>query len=185
MKKIILSLAIVGVVGAVAIGGTIAYFSDTAIVSGNTFTAGTLTIQIDQDSSPSVQNWSNGFTNPGNPFAYVKPGDGDDQIIDITNVGNVNGNATIQFDTTTWSALGDNLNFVVTYDSDNNGTFETPVASGPLTAWNHNVYQLGPLNAGAIASVKIAWSVPTSAGNNIQGASITLDTTFGLNQVQN
>ncbi len=45
MKKIILSLAIVGIVGAVAIGGTIAYFSDTETSTGNTFTAGTLDLK--------------------------------------------------------------------------------------------------------------------------------------------
>ncbi len=42
MKKIVISLVVIGVVGVVAIGGTIAYFSDTETSTGNTFTAGTL-----------------------------------------------------------------------------------------------------------------------------------------------
>ncbi len=49
MKKIILSLAIVAAVGAVVVGGTIAYYSDTETSSGNTFTAGTLDLKIDSD----------------------------------------------------------------------------------------------------------------------------------------
>jgi len=184
MKKILLSLGVIAIVAVGAIGATRAYFTDTAAISGNNFTAGTLAIQIDSDASGSRQVWSDGFAAPAGMFTNLKPGDSKSQILDIKNSGSVDGNATIKFDTTTWSALGDNLNFTVTYDGNNDGTFETAVASGPLTAWNHNVYQMGALNAGQIASVKVEWSVPTTAGNNIQGQSITLDTTFGLNQVQ-
>jgi len=46
-KKIILSIAIIGVVAAIAIGGTVAYFSDTETSVGNTFTAGTIDISVD------------------------------------------------------------------------------------------------------------------------------------------
>jgi len=53
-----------------------------------------------------------------------------------------------------------------------------------LSAWNHNTYNLGALPAGQIASVKIVWEVPASAGNDIQGKSVTLNTTFGLEQVR-
>ena len=49
MKKIIISLAMVAVIGAVAIGGTIAYFSDTETSTGNTFTAGTIDLKVDGD----------------------------------------------------------------------------------------------------------------------------------------
>lgn len=190
MKKIVLSLAVIAIVGVVAVGVTRAYFSDTAVVTGNSFTAGTMAIQIDSDPSSTTYAWSDGFTNPANPFANVVPGDTGEQIVDIRNLGNVDGVATIQFDTTAWSALGDNLNFTVTYDGNHDGTFETAVASGPLTTWNHNVYTLGMITgpkdadsqSGRMASVKIEWSVPTTAGNNIQGQSITLNTTFGLTQ---
>ena len=46
-KKIILSLSVIGVVAAIAVGGTIAYFSDTETSVGNTFTAGTIDISLD------------------------------------------------------------------------------------------------------------------------------------------
>jgi predicted ribosomally synthesized peptide with SipW-like signal peptide len=198
MKRIILSLAVIAVVAVVAVGATRAYFSDTVVASGNTFTSGTLSLKVDNDPSGDVYNWVGSFSTPLNPFNSIKPGDKGEQIVDIKKVGSVDGNATIKFDVTSpWNALPDNLNFVVTYDANHDGTFETPVASGPLTAWNHNTYILGPITSsettdgtsghtytGKIASVKIVWSVPTTAGNNIQGQSIILDTTFGLNQVQ-
>ena len=47
MKKILVSLSIIGVVAALAVGGTIAYFSNTETSTGNTFTAGTIDLQID------------------------------------------------------------------------------------------------------------------------------------------
>jgi len=49
-KKIIISLTVIGVVAAIAIGGTIAYFSDTETSTGNTFTAGAIDLTIDNES---------------------------------------------------------------------------------------------------------------------------------------
>lgn len=62
-KKILISLSIIGVVAAIAIGGTIAYFSDTETSTGNTFTAGTIDISVN-DQNP----WSQKFT-----LADMKP----------------------------------------------------------------------------------------------------------------
>ena len=57
-KKIILSLSVIGVVAAIAIGGTIAYFSDTETSVGNTFTAGTIDIGLDAKSGQAVETVS-------------------------------------------------------------------------------------------------------------------------------
>ncbi|MCX6761202.1 MAG: TasA family protein [Candidatus Nealsonbacteria bacterium] len=46
-KKLIISLSIIGVVAAVAIGGTIAYFNDTETSAGNIFTAGSIDLKVD------------------------------------------------------------------------------------------------------------------------------------------
>ena len=56
-KNILLSLAIIGVVAAVVTGATTAYFSDTDVSGPNTFTAGTL--EIDVDGTNGV--WEDGF----------------------------------------------------------------------------------------------------------------------------
>jgi len=45
-KKILISLSVIGVVAAIAIGGTIAYFSDTETSTGNTLTAGVIDIVV-------------------------------------------------------------------------------------------------------------------------------------------
>jgi len=51
-KKIILSLSVIGIVAAIVIGGTIAYFTDTETSEGNTFTAGTLDLSIPESDNP-------------------------------------------------------------------------------------------------------------------------------------
>jgi len=46
-KKIIISLGIIGLAAAIAIGATTAFFSDTETSTGNTFTAGSIDLKID------------------------------------------------------------------------------------------------------------------------------------------
>jgi predicted ribosomally synthesized peptide with SipW-like signal peptide len=189
MKKIILSLALIGLTIGGVTAATVAYFSDTAAITGNTFSSGTLDLKIDANPSGATYQWEDGFAN-STPFANLFPGSHGEQIIDIKNVGTVAGSATIKFDATTWSALGDNLYFTVYYDGNHDGVFDSAIATGSLAAWNHNTYVLGPITGtpddgtgtGTLASVKIAWDVPTSAVNNIQGQSVTIDAVFGLEQ---
>lgn len=47
MKKILLSLAIIAAAGAIVVGATTAYFTDTETSTGNTFTAGEINLKID------------------------------------------------------------------------------------------------------------------------------------------
>jgi len=49
-KKIILSISAIAAVATIAISGTVAYFSDTETSSGNTFTAGSIDLKIDNTS---------------------------------------------------------------------------------------------------------------------------------------
>lgn len=85
MKKILLSIAMIGFVGALAAGGTGAFFSDTVKSSGNTFTAGTVDIGATfsastpitlSDMKPGYTAYSNFVvtntgTNPVNVFKKV------------------------------------------------------------------------------------------------------------------
>jgi len=148
---------------------------------------------IDSDPSPSVYNWSDGFTNPANPFADVKPGSTGEQIIDIKNIGGIDGNATIQLNRTSAdNELANNLTFTIYFDGNHDGSFDATGISGTLNAFT-GTYTLGPITSletsdgvtpylGKIASVKIVWSVPSSAGNEIAGKSVTVDAVFGLEQ---
>ena len=60
-KKLIISLATIAAVAAIAVGGTIAYFSDTETSTGNTFTAGTLDLLIDSDCEYNGMECTNGY----------------------------------------------------------------------------------------------------------------------------
>lgn len=77
MKKILISLSIVGAAAAIAIGATTAFFSDTETSTGNTFSAGTIDIAIDQQ-NPWTSHYSVGD---------LKPGETGNINFDITNVG--------------------------------------------------------------------------------------------------
>lgn len=77
MKKIAISLGVIGVVAAIVIGATTAYFSDTETSTGNTFTAGTIDISVN-DQNP----WIEEFT-----MADMKPDYTDYITFNIQNTG--------------------------------------------------------------------------------------------------
>jgi len=76
-KKILISLSVIGVVSTIAIGGTIAYFSDVKTSAGNTLTAGTLDLKIrDQDEfyrDGVTATWMATDVKPGNEYAFLVP----------------------------------------------------------------------------------------------------------------
>lgn len=78
MNKILIRLGIIGIVAAVAIGGTIAYFSDTETSVGNTIVAGTIDIDVDGDNP-----WTQEFT-----IDDLKPGETENKDFQVNNVGN-------------------------------------------------------------------------------------------------
>ncbi|MCX6737610.1 MAG: TasA family protein [Candidatus Parcubacteria bacterium] len=95
-KKIILSLGVIGIVAAFAIGGTVAYFSDTETSTGNTFTAGAIDLKVSNESYVSNQttgvleaspntSWVSGATiGKFFNFSDVKPGDVGEDTIGLT-----------------------------------------------------------------------------------------------------
>lgn len=178
---------------ALAIGGvtaaTVAYFSDTAAITGNTFSSGTMNLRIDSNPLANADYWwSDGFANPYPAFSNLYPGFTDNQVIDIANVGTVDGNATIDLNrTSAWSDLAGVLNFHVYYRGGHIGTWVDTGLNGTIDAFM-GPYTLGPITGIDVsgkktASVMIVWSVPTTAGNEIQGDSFTADVVFGLEQI--
>lgn len=97
-KRVLVSLSVIAAVAALAVGGTIAYFSDTETSTGNTFTAGELDLKVDNtcyynkvaDGTPNCpwttySSWSESDLVPGVHkffmFEDVKPSDyGEDTI---------------------------------------------------------------------------------------------------------
>jgi len=200
MKRIILSsLVILGLVGLIA-GATVAYFSDTATIYGSTFSTSTMVLKIDSNPLQETYTWSDGFPCPTDYYVaglypgYPNGGEHNWQVLDLKNVGTVDGYVTIQLNKTSGSdLLADNLIFTVLFDDDNTGDF-VQKARGTLTQFQGNTYTLGVITdttlgdegdlVGPMASVKIVWEVPTTALNDIQGKTLTIDTVFGLEQVR-
>lgn len=195
MTNILKSLFIVAAVAAIAGVGTWAYFSDTATVSGSTVTAGTLDLKIDSDPSSSNQIWSDGFSSPI-VFDKLAPGFSQSQIVDIQKQGDIDGTASIRFHLTSnkdrtaggdWSGqLAQNMRVKISY-APNNTDFGSVLYDFTLADYhaNTNLLPLGAITGSdKIASVKLEWYIPTSVENEIQGDSLTVDTIFGLEQVQ-
>jgi len=91
-KKILISLSVIATVAIIAIGGTIAYFSDVETSTGNTFTAGSLDLLVDSnctynDETQGFCTWLSKDLGEGDlffNFLDVKPGDEGENTISLT-----------------------------------------------------------------------------------------------------
>jgi predicted ribosomally synthesized peptide with SipW-like signal peptide len=164
MKKIILSLAVLVLVGGGVFGVTRAYFSDTETSVGNVFTSGTLDLQIDSDSDGATFNWVDGAAVPvmnniselSDAISKLKPGDSTTVIVGIKNNSTIEGLANIGiknvvdyenvklpqengFDTTAGGELSGAVNLVISYGDKSEIGSEwdkwTDVWSGTLLDW--------------------------------------------------
>ncbi len=199
-KKILVSLSMISAVAAIAIGGTVAYFSDIETSTGNTFTAGTLDLNLDGGNVNVVK-----FT-----LANLKPGDLGNGTWAVANVGSLDGyldleaiSVTEAIGATTDSELADEPTGVDvaqlgTYllihlfvDTNNNGVFdsgETDIygtATAPLPikdiSGNYGL-DLSLAANGGTNYIRLNWNIPTTTDNQIQGDSVTLSITFELAQ---
>ncbi|MEO0190928.1 MAG: TasA family protein [candidate division WOR-3 bacterium] len=77
MRKILLSLSVIGIVALVVIGATVAYFHDVETSTGNTMAAGTLDLKIrDQDEGYKngvVGTWKAEDAKPGDEWKFDVP----------------------------------------------------------------------------------------------------------------
>ncbi|MEK7565943.1 MAG: TasA family protein [Patescibacteria group bacterium] len=199
MKRIVLSLIVLALAGSVAIGATRAYFSDTETSTGNTFSAGTLDLNLDSGNTNVVK-----FT-----VSNKAPGDTGTGTWTIKNVGTVNGFLDVQPitlsdddnncnepeaavpDATCGSVgggdLSANMNVDLFVDANNNTIYDvggdTPIYTGLLSGIATAGYDSSiALNAGATNYITLNWGIPTTAGNIIQSDSSTLGMTFELGQ---
>ncbi|MDX9913057.1 MAG: hypothetical protein RBS77_00560 [Candidatus Moranbacteria bacterium] len=194
MMKIVKSLSMIAAVVAIAGGATYAWLSDIASVKGSTFSAESLDLLIDKDPLPNEDyDWVETFNSPA-AYTNLLPGNFGEQVLDIKKVGDVDGKAKIKFVASGDWQLINQLNIKVSYDKDHYKTW-VPVAEGPLSAWNNGQFRIMDDILGAndeeggdvddkLASVKIEWSIPGTAGNDIQGKTVNVDTIFGFDQNQ-
>lgn len=201
MKKILISLAIIGAVSAIVAGGTIAYFSDTETSTGNTFTAGTLDLKLNAgDANVVMFNVSN-----------LVPGQSGGAEVTLNNAGSINGYIDFDFSNLvdrdnsciepeigdepgcvaqgTGAGTGEldsNLNITAYIDENNNDAYDVVgdtlvyqgLASGIVGAGLQNYV----FNSTAIKAFRIDWNVDLAVNNIIQSDSVGFDITFELAQ---
>jgi predicted ribosomally synthesized peptide with SipW-like signal peptide len=199
MSKILLSLMMIVLVCALIGGGIYAYFSDTETSTGNTFTAGTLDLNLDGGNTNVVK------------FAVgdIAPGSSGNGTWTVTNVGSIDGYLDLEsvgitegVGTSTDPELADEPthadttqlgNYLMTHlfvDTNNNGTWDSEETdifgtnASPAAITNiASSYDLNlSLTHGSTNYITLAWSVPGATDNRIQGDNVTLSMTFELQQ---
>lgn len=87
MSKILISLMTIALVGSMVGGGVYAYFNDLETVTGNTFTAGSLNLDLTDASDDGTESETATWA-----FSDIAPGDtGGGARLTITNSGSING----------------------------------------------------------------------------------------------
>ena len=206
MKKILISLMAIALVVGLVGAGTMAYFYDTETSTGNTFTAGTLDLNLDggnvnvvkftvADTYPGASGggtWT--LLNAGSLAGYV-----DLENISVANAENYDADtneAEAVDDTDTSNAtgggeLGAKLDVVLFWDDGTGGGTagngiqdgtEATIYSGDLDSIAGNYEANYLLSDGATTYISMTWSIDTNVNNQIQGDSATLDITFELAQ---
>lgn len=195
MNKILLSLVTISLVSVVAVGATRAYFSDTETSTGNSFTAGTLDLNLD-GANTNVVKFS--LTN-------LVPGNSGTGYWTIKNVGNINGYLDLESKTVVnddnncnepenlvdsgcgvgQGELGANTNVVLFVDDNHNGVVDgvdvslfTGTLDGLVAATVADI----SLNANTEKYVSMNWTIPSTVENIIQSDSATFSATFELGQ---
>lgn len=197
-KKILISLSLIAAVAAIAIGVTTALFSDTETSTGNTISAGTLDLMVDQSNGQNVVKFT---------VINVKPGDSGTGTWTLNNVGSLNGYLDLESiaftdddnncnepeaavpdvscGPTGGGELSANLNVDLFVDANNNSvndSGDTPIYNGLLSGIAAS-YDLNlALNSAATNYITLNWSVDPLVGNIIQSDGVTFGMTFELGQ---
>lgn len=178
MKKILLSIVTIALVGAASVYASNAYFSDTEKSTGNTFTAGKLDLRFQVGS---LIAWSDVNGNPlfngtalfPNGTGDLKPGDKGEKTVKLW-VDNNPACGKVSFDVKADTGeLNDQVNFAVWQDPNCNNTLdgtETILVSGPLTG--DKAYNIGelPITVETAKCYGVAYCFGTWSGTSCNGA---------------
>lgn len=185
MRKILLSLIIMGLVTTVSIGVTQAYFSDQGVSSGNTFSAGTVDLKLSDTNETDVDNisasWSGSDMIPGGPAVSGS--------VNLRSTGTVGGNHV------EIAAVNDcQVMDMDQYLRINSLSYEGNDALSQLVDFNGNGWiDLDDLEAQGLDNLALqdfgvnhpfvmVVSLRPETGDVYQGQSCTSDLTFVLNQ---
>jgi predicted ribosomally synthesized peptide with SipW-like signal peptide len=187
MLRILKSLFVIVAVAAVATGATSAYFTDQEVVSGMTFTAGTLEIENSSDT------WMTHVS-----FTNLKPGDTIRKWVKLTNTGSLDV-ASLKVSAVNKSDSTDLLDQmrVSVYGQVNGfdqGIYTPDWGNGqPVNSWLNNIDLLGTavyrdataahvMVNGKTDTIILDFKVPASLGDSYQGATASFDLQFDAQQ---
>lgn len=192
MVKIFIGLIMIAVVVGVMAGGAFAYFSDTETSTGNTFSAGTLDLVVNDENPWAGAEFS---------LSNLVPGSAGYQDIELSNLGSIPGVVDFAItnlandendvwepeaadgDTGAPGELGQYLSLTITADLDSDGIFETLVAYGSADTLSATPSSfVGGLAADGMIEVRIDWSVDYYASNIIQSDGCILDIVLNMSQ---
>jgi predicted ribosomally synthesized peptide with SipW-like signal peptide len=198
ISKILVSIMLITLAGALVGVGIYAYFNDIETSTGNVFTSGTFDLNLDGGNANVVK-----FN-----VSSVAPGSSGGGTWTVTNAGTLDGyldlegvGITQDIGTTTdpeladeggpdTAQLGNYLMVHIFIDANNNGSWDagetdifgtnaSPAALGTI-AGSYGLDLL--LTAGGTNYITLVWSVPGTTDNRIQGDSVVLNMTFELQQ---
>lgn len=213
MKRIILSsLVILGLIGGVA-AATVAYFSDTETSVGNTFSAGTLDLKVDNQDDPNVVHVTLSNMKPGATASYMwtLSNTGSltgDPWVEINNVQNYDNDCnepeTDEPDGSCGNPgpgegeLGDYLMMKLNapgsvgyiyphgppcIGAGNQCTLNYWSTLGDLSSFDGQVWDTIAPSSILAGPMVLEFEIPTSVGNIIQSDSVEFDVVFHLDQV--
>jgi predicted ribosomally synthesized peptide with SipW-like signal peptide len=193
-KKILVSMMVIGLVAALAGAGLHALFSDTEKSEGNTFTAGTLDLEL------SAAQGSVVVLNVG-PMA---PGDSGSNTWIAKNVGSIAGKLSLTVSPITNNdngltepesevdktggdgegELGQYLNVVLWVDLDGDGVKDVGevLYEGALNGMARTYSNVITLDKDKSVAIILEWSIDKSVGNIIQSDSASFNIEFSLEQ---
>lgn len=192
--KILMSIFTIIMTASMVVGGSIAYFSDSETSLGNTFTAGTLDLQLnDGDLNVVAFNVTN-----------MKPGDQPAASYKLSNIGSIGGflnitslvanleNGIIDPEeeagdiTDPLGELGDVVHINLYFDNDSNGWWsigDVMIYTGYVSAMPTSLVINKAMASGASNMIVARLDWWSTAGDNLaQGDTMTIDFTFNLSQ---
>ncbi len=202
MKKLLFSFLVLGITSVLAIGATTAYFSDTEVSAGNTFTAGTLDLKLDDNEVNVRYIYSNMIPSVTQPnITYRLRNDG--SINGFLNIKNIiiksSENGCLEPEVSAGDddcgngsyegELNQVLNLRLMHDANCNGWYEQPVDTILFQGLANTIASQYLPNISIPAGQEICINVlinwwNTANDNLAQGDDMTLDMGFELNQLK-
>jgi hypothetical protein len=195
MKKILFSLVIIGVISSISFFVTRAYFSDKKTALGNTFSVGTLNLQVGDSNNSNAEPFSIAAVGTGTKVWNVKntgslPGQFSAVFDNLINYENGCNDAEKTIDTTCdnpgkhFGELGKYIK--ATFYLNDVKKVETILTEDTAANITNLWASLNPplvLEPGEEQQLRMDWQLDPNYNNEIQSDSLTFDINFNLKQI--